>query len=221
MLRADIDGAILLVDCEVEGQFYEKCTHSAARVVPSPRTALPLLAMVQSRHISGVVAATSQFSPETILPPAVFQPNLGDIASLLVGSSCADRTIEEIGGAAWFKASSKDMGSLIDRLTALAWIIHNERPNAQEPLAVGGSTKLVNWSTLEPTFASAVGNAVRLSVETVQERGRVNLLSECDGMITVELAAEATTQFRPRGLTANRHCAPGHFLSMMLLQRLR
>ena len=59
MLRADIDGAILLVDCEVEGQFYEKCTHSAARVVPSPRTALPLLAMVQSRHISGVVAATS------------------------------------------------------------------------------------------------------------------------------------------------------------------
>jgi len=36
-------------------------------------------------------------------------------------------------------------------------------------------------------------------------------------MITVELAAEATSEFRPRGLSANRNCAPGDFLSMMRL----
>ena len=123
MLRADIDGAIMLVDYELEGQFYEKCTHSAARVVPSPGTALPLLAMVHSRQISGVVAATSRVSPEKDLPTAVFQPSLGDIASLLLSSSCSDRTIEEVGGGAWLKACGKDVDSLIDRLAALAWLI--------------------------------------------------------------------------------------------------
>jgi hypothetical protein len=90
MLRADVDGAIVLVDSDSEGQFYEKCTHQAARVVSSPNAALRLLQQVQARHIAGVVAAVTGPVHKQGHPDSVFQPALGDVASILLASASCE-----------------------------------------------------------------------------------------------------------------------------------
>ena len=217
MLRADIDGAILLVDNEIEGQFYDNCTHSAARVVPSPNAALSLLERIHSRQISGVVATVSSPSPQKQLPPAVFQPSLGDAASVLLNSKCADTTIEEIGGAPWVKACSKDIDSIIDRMISLAWLIHNERPQRDVPIETGRAAEFVDWSRLVPTFTVGGDPDIETFTKAVQAEGRFSLLGGCDGMLAIELISASTIHFRPRGLSASRTCTPADLLSMMRL----
>lgn len=226
MLRADIDGAILLADDDGEGQFYEKCSHQTARIVPSPSVALQLFERIQARHVKGVVAAVS--SPQALveLPECVFQPSLGDVASLLLSSRCCEPVLLEIGGAAWLKACDKEIGSgsLIDRTILLAWSLHLISTMAQKRLSPPMAESYVDWATLDllddPISAefgqSAVGKCAAFLIEGAT-KSRIDLLAECDGMIAVELLAAATRHFHPRGLQSNRQYAASDFVGMMRL----
>src|ERR1700730_3467581 len=83
MLRAGIDGAILLSDDDEEARFYEGCIHEEARVISAPPSALQLLDMLEKDGIQGLAAAVRGAKQQ---PTAlnVFQPSLGDTTSLLL-----------------------------------------------------------------------------------------------------------------------------------------
>lgn len=83
MLRAGVEGAILLSDDNEEARFYQRCIHDEARVVPAAEVALSLLEKMEERGIHGLVATARGVSPPPIAPN-VFQPSVGDVASLLL-----------------------------------------------------------------------------------------------------------------------------------------
>ena len=226
MLRADIDGAILLADDDSEGQFYEKCSHQTARVVPSPSVALQLFERIKARKVAGVVAAVSSPRARDDLPECVFQPSLGDVASLLLSSKCCEQALVEIGGSAWLKACDKEINacSLIDQAIRLAWSLDLVSALEHIHFAPAEAESYVDWTTLslsDERIANDFGRAAidRASVHFNESatKTRIDLLAECNGMIAVELLAASTRLFCPRGLRSSRQCAASDFLGMMRL----
>src|SRR4051812_255804 len=98
MMRADVDGAIWIVDDEHEGRFYEVASHERGRVVPAFGGAADVLDIVQARGLEGVVGVTHRAYPNhTHLP--LYRPDVGDVASILLITRGADRVVGEVGGA--------------------------------------------------------------------------------------------------------------------------
>ncbi|CRI63825.1 putative Diguanylate cyclase [Thiocapsa sp. KS1] len=224
MLRAEIDGAILLADDDREGPFYEKCAHEKARVVPSAAVARRLLERIQMRQVAGVVAVVSATRPEVDVAASVFQPSLGDIASLLLCSKCCEGVLEEIGGAAWVRACDKEVGSLTDRVVALAWSLQQFFVSEGVSLAQAAVSSLIDWSTLmfsdsdvANKFGPTSARSARSLLTESLAKSRVDLLRECDGMMAMELLACATREFHPRGLRSSRQSTTSDLLGMMRL----
>src|SRR5580658_8623119 len=98
MLRADIDGAVLLADDEEEARFYERYVHSSARVVAAPKAAASLLGALDQRGIEGVAAAVRGPAMPGAARENVFRPALGDVASLLVTSDGSHQAMMDVCG---------------------------------------------------------------------------------------------------------------------------
>lgn len=226
MLRADIDGAILLSDDDTEARFYEKCSHEVARVVPSHSVALQLLERIKARNVAGVVATVSNSQAVADLPNGVFQPSLGDVASLLLSSKCCEQALLEIGGAPWLKACDKESpaGSLIDRAVLLGWALDLTSTAEQKAFSPSMAESYIDWSSLvllDERIVSDFGASASLKIADFltegETRSRFDLLAESNGMIAVELLAAATRNFRPRGLESSRKYSASDFLGMMRL----
>lgn len=224
MLRSDIDGAIVLVDNNNEDQFYEKCSHQSARIVPSHTVASQLFDHIQTRRVNGVVAVLSSTLAKDDLPDGVFQSSLGDVTSILLSSKCCEQTLEEIGGATWVKCCNKEVGSLVDHMIALAWTMDNLFLTQQKTLNISEVATFINWSSLEPEYIelkTEFGSEIEIIVVNLfsvsKEKTRTNLLEECNGMLAVELLAEATRNFRPRGLQSKHQSDASNFIKMMRL----
>lgn len=226
MLRADVDGAILLADNDSEGPFYEKCSHPTARVVPSPCVAIQLLERIDARHVRGVVAAISSPRPMPSLPDCVFQPSLGEVASLLLSSKCCEQSLVETGGAVWLKACDKEIEarSLIDQCILLAWSLDVLSVKQPKSLTASLAVSVIDWETLSfshDRLASEFGQpAVASAVAALDEGGkksRIDLLTDCSGLIAVEILAAATRNFHPRGLRPSREIKSIDLLGMMRL----
>lgn len=201
MLRADIDGAILLADDDSEGQFYEKCSHQTARVVPSPSVALQLFERIKARNVAGVVAAVSGPRALGELPECVFQPSLGDVASLLLSSKCCEEVLVEIGGSAWLKACDKEIGtcSLVDHVIRLAWSLHIVSALEQKRFLPTEAESYVNWTTLsllDERIVTDFGQAAIDEASNILKEGatktRIALLAECN-----EVDPEVKTRIKP------------------------
>ena len=208
MLRADVDGAILIADDEEEARFYERCVHPTSRVVVSEGMALELVRIVWERGVAGVVA-TVRGRSSSDMAEGVFQPSLRDVASLLLLSSSCERALLEMVGESWLRASAKEVISLRDRLISAVWVL--QQIGAGEG-AIGETAlrdeDFVDWSSLEvqaerveAEFGRENSERVRIAAETLTVR---EMLCVCDGMRAVGLLAAATRRFRPLGLQPAR-----------------
>jgi len=224
MFRADIDGAIVLIDDESEGQFYEKCIDHRARLVSSHAIAFQLFEVLKARQIAGIATILSAPQARADIPDSVFQSSFGDVVSLLLNSGCCKKVLEEIGGANWLRACDKEVGSFIDRIIALAWSIENICVSEGKRLPLDKLSKLINWQNLEFSdndvcfyfSATSVINIANL-FNVSSTKTRVELLEECNGVIAVKLFSEATKYFYPRGLQPYRQTSESEFIRMMRL----
>src|ERR1700730_2239106 len=120
MLRADIDGAIWLIDDEEEARFYQRCAHNSARIVPAPGVAFRLLEIVERRGVEGVGASVRGLRGPECDRIDVFRPYVGDVASLLLGAPSSHPVIEDICGIPWVTASEKQIGPIRPRIVWIA-----------------------------------------------------------------------------------------------------
>lgn len=224
MLRADIDGAIWLSDDDSESRFYEKCAHPSSRVVSSPSVACQLLTYVKRRGIDGLVATIKAPTSRYNSLENVFWPELGDVASLLLESCCCDRTLEEIGGATWFKATEKEVGSLRDRAISTAWMFHQILQSTSLQPDLFSIEEFIDWNVVDisiPTINANFGTEAVAQIESqrarLAEMTRKNKLRECDGNNALRVLAEATKKFHPRGLQANQIVSAENIMGMLRL----
>jgi diguanylate cyclase (GGDEF)-like protein len=222
MLRAEIDGAIWLSDDDSEGRFYEKCAHPSSRVVPSPGVACQLLTHVTKRGVEGLVATIKVPNSDDSFPENVFWPGLGDVASLLLASGCCDRTLEEITGATWFKATEKEIGSLRDQAISLAWMFQQILQFSSLQSGLFSIEDLIDWNILDlsiPAIKANFGPDAVAQIESLRAylatMTREDRLRECDGVNAVRVLADATKKFHPRGLLANQVANADYILGML------
>lgn len=224
MLRADIDGAIVLVDDDEEGRFYEKCVHQTARVVPTCNLALEILSRINARRVVGVVAIVNTEARAQGLPDGGFRLAVGDVASLLVSSKCCEQTLAEIGGTNWNNAGKKAVGSLVDRIAGLVWVLERIFSKADKKLTLNRIGELLDWETVEISsteLTTDVGSMASIWIDELAEelatRSTTDVFAECSGLFVVELLAGATNRFRPRGIQSERQCAATDLQGMMRL----
>jgi diguanylate cyclase (GGDEF)-like protein len=226
MLRADVDGAILLSDDDNEARFYERCIHERSRVVPAQDIALPLLDRVELRGIRGVVATLRGTGPYRN-SPNVFRPFFGDVASLLLFSKSSDGVIGDVCGHPWLVACEKEVGPIRKRVAAIARLLQEARrvcleeclaePCFSDPSEiVEWSSFQLDWDRLDPILLSS-----GLAKEQLDQLRAVQLggdfrssLVGCDGMDAVRIFAAATSMYRPHGISSLREIDAASLLSM-------
>src|ERR1700722_8333611 len=226
MLRADVDGAIWLSDDGDEARFYERCASPAARVVPVLETAFPLLERVASRGVHGVVATSRCARPRPVAQN-VFQPSVGDVASLLLSAKSSAGAIVDICGQAWLTACEKEVGPVCRRAVWIARVIGRVRQLCIEEQVrdVPDLSGFIDWVAFELSWRQLdpvlIGSGLsRRAIEEVHAiRPADDLrsdLTECDGIDAAAVLAAATKMYRPRGIAAASQVeAPG------LVQMLR
>jgi diguanylate cyclase (GGDEF)-like protein len=229
MLRADVNGAIWLSDDADETFFYLNCAHETATVIPAPQVAVSVLRRVEERGLQGVVA-TSRGKQPPHDAPNVFQPSLGDVASLLMLSKAFDKVATEVCGNPWLTACQKEVGQIRQRVMWIARVIEGLRQvcarEGVHPPDTSDPCNLIDWSTFEPAWdrLSPVLITNGLSKEALKEIQamrpskdiRADLL-ECDGMDAVRILAAATQMYRPRGIPASSQAGPARLTSMLRL----
>lgn len=226
MMRADVDGAIWLVDDEDESRFYEQLAHSQSRVIPSFGAALDVLEAVTRRGAGGVVVVRKRVEPLTV-GESVFVPDLGDAASILLASKSTDRVLGEIGGAYWLTACARDFGGLLPWAVQLARqlaILRREYPIEHLPELSEQLDNFVDWSSMElkwSQLASAQTGAGFSEVllheaKSVPRECELPVgLHSCDGHDVVSALAAATRMCKPRGLSAYTSVSTTQLLSML------
>ncbi|WP_160167494.1 GGDEF domain-containing protein [Paraburkholderia kururiensis] len=220
MLRADVDGAILLADDDNDGKFYERVLHSSARMVPSPSMAMELLIAAQERGVSGVAAALNGRSL-TNTHHSTFQPGLGDTSAILL-ANCANDVLGEVAGGSWLRACEKEIGSVLIRAAAVANSVRKLQENSGVPITIDQILSAIDWSNFslseakltELFSADAVTNA-NAFLNANSPRSLPDLFAGCDGFAVVSVLAAATKNFMPRGLAAQSSCSTSELLGML------
>ncbi len=223
MLRAEIDGAILLSNEDSEGRFYEKCVHPSSRVVPSPGVACQLLTHVKQRGIDGLVATIRvSDAKDGCHLDDIFWPGLGDVASLLLVSESSERIIEELTGTPWFKSAEKEVGSLRDRAISISWIFEKMLQFISIQSHPFSIEDFIDWKEFDFSDSAAksnFGDDAVIRIQALRTRlPRVSLqekIRECNGMNAVKVLARATKMFRPRGLVAHQISEVDYILQML------
>jgi diguanylate cyclase (GGDEF)-like protein len=229
MLRADIDGAILIANESDDARFYEtRCTSEKSRVVPAPGLALQVLHAVETRGIKGVVATVNR--DINARHTNVFRPGAGDIASMLIASESCVPVLANIAGRPWMNAADRlgkpprEQAAHVTRvLNAIRSILIAEGKRAPDPEAM--LERIVNWNLFDIDWAvvSDFWEEFRLGRESVgslqhqfSERGELtaNLLT-CDGSDVIDTLAMATQRFQPRGIKPSQSVDRKSLLSML------
>jgi diguanylate cyclase (GGDEF)-like protein len=228
MLRADIDGAVLLADDEEEARFYERCVHNTARVVATPNAATPLLRALDERGIEGVVAAISRPKLARGDEDSVFQPSLGDVASLLLTSGGFQQAIADVCGGPWLSACEKQVGPVLDRAVWIARVLGRVRlacaVGNEASLEPDSLLKLIRWDSFEPAWGllgaelpggSGSSDEIR-ALRATPCGGNIKVgILECNGRDVASVLAAATKLFRPRGIKAIREITAPDLIAMM------
>jgi len=229
MLRANLDGAILIANESDDARFYEsRCTNDDSYVVPAYSYALQVLHAVEARGIKGVVATVNR--DVTPRRANVFRPGVGDIASMLVASESCAPVLGEIAGRSWINAADRlgkpprEQAAHVTRVIGAIrniFIAHGKSaPDTKAMLE-----RIVNWNLFEVDWdvVSDLAEEFCLSAEKVkslrvQFRERDDLRSDllrCDGADVIETLALATQRFRPRGIQPSKSVDGNYILSML------
>jgi diguanylate cyclase (GGDEF)-like protein len=216
MMRADVDGAIWLVQDDGEARFYEACAHESCRVVSAYGGVLELLDSIEALGIEGVVAVVRGASP--LEPPRqnVFWPSVGDAASLLLLSAGYDRAMADSCGRPWLEAARKAVGSLQSRAVKIARQLQMLRLACDgfgvRRLDADQTKGLIRWDTLDlawdkvRTALTGIPDGDLRAVKGLPESAQIERahMRECVGEDAVGVLAAATEHFRPRGIRADK-----------------
>lgn len=221
MLRADVDGAIWLVDDQEEGRFYERVAHEKGRVVPAFGSAVDVLRLVVERGAEGVICLPRKMTLAVAGMP-IYWPDLGDVASLLVVSRGADRVLGEIGGAAWLTACGREIGPILQRAAYLATVLEHLSSDGlvrEDQLAelVDWRSMCVDWqvASRQLTDSESMEKTIEEARALVPSDDLARLLQGCNGMNVVRVLAAATKYYRPRGIQPYRSVSAGELLSLL------
>jgi diguanylate cyclase (GGDEF)-like protein len=227
MLRASVDGAILLSDDDDEARFYEGCAHEQATVIPATGVAVPLLDKMEQRGVHGLVAAVRGL-PTSPTAPNMFQPALGDVASLLLFAKSSDRVIRDACGNAWLMACEKEVGPIANRVVSIARLLDSVRLKCEEEHVAyvddQEPSKFIDWKTFELDWGrlSAILEPKGLSQVAIQQVRNLEPgkdlrsdLVEWDGMEAVRILAAATRMYRPRGVAAYNEISHASLMTML------
>jgi len=225
MLRASVDGAIVLSDNDDEARFYDRCVHDEARVVPAPQIAIPLLDKLEQRGLHGLVA-TFRGSPTVTVASNMFQPSVGDVASLLLLSKRAESAIRDACGAAWLTASEKEIGPICERAAWIAALIQRFRAlcKSENLDHTQDVAAIIDWNVFEPAWASLAPLLIQRDNSEADLQGLRNTkperdlrlaLLKCDGMEVVDILAAATRMYRPRGIAASSIVEPASLIGLL------
>lgn len=225
MLRADLDGAIWVSDHDEEARFYEtRCAHHSSRVISAPNAALRVLSIVQDRGVAGVVAVLS--SPMEEVRPNIFRPEIGDVASILLGSESCSRVVSDLTGLDWAKACERAVGPAQHHAVRLARVFRDLRSDAEgSQQALLGTAPLlrsvISWESLSIEWSRVAelfrGNKAlgTLSADALRVRysGATDFRSDllhCNGFEAIEILTAIMREFRPRGLRSARQTVDFH-----------
>jgi diguanylate cyclase (GGDEF)-like protein len=228
MLRADIDGAVWLVDDDEEARFYLRCVHEKGRVVPAPNSAVRVLDLAQDRGIEGVVATVcGDEDAAGSNRPDVFRVSVGDVVSLLLISRGSDEVLVDICGREWLKACTKEVGPVLHRAIWIACFFASlgRLCGSEGALVfdVGSVSSLIQWDAFEPAWDRLSGLLGEIGLPgTILEEARGNCgespvrnILACDGMYAVHVLAAATRSYRPRGIRALRGVQAQDLVAML------
>lgn len=214
MLRADLDGAIWIVNDDDEGPFYEGCAHQNGRVVPTNGAAVAVLDELSRRGVEGVVAVVRGNEVRDVDGP-IFRPQAGDVASILLCSQSVDRVLGDIGGMAWLVACGREIGSLLGRSLWIARLFRTLRLLRPSLVVspIDNPDTWIDWTTFEINWRYAQATLVDLDLSNeavaalvsfpVGEDVRADAIL-CDGEDAVRVLAAATRLYRPRGVSARK-----------------
>jgi len=213
MMRADVDGAIWIIDDDDEGRFYEGAAHERGRVVPAFGGAAAVLDVVLARGLQGVVGVTRRSHPEHGHLP-LFRPDLGDVASLLLIARGADRVLGEVGGAAWLTACGREIGGILPRAIHIARVLERIFGDA---IGDDGWDQIMDWTSADVDWDVLKVAPERIAAaKQVESAARLEMgLADCDGMNAVRVLAGATRHYRPRGIPAYRGVTAQELLSLL------
>lgn len=207
MMRSETAGAILLVDHEAEGRFYDSLAHQNARVIPSPAMALEILFSATRRGIAGLAAAVRSTRATSDLSSFQFHPSLGDTSSLLLCSPNFERAIKNATGRTWYVSCEKEIGSLAIRCAAIACALNQIAASTPLSLDTDASLDFIDWSLLtlrEKTVSEAtsaeVYKKIQSSFEVNSKKTLRELLLCCDGDSAINIVAAAIERYQPHGL---------------------
>lgn len=207
MIRSETVGAILLVDHESEGRFYESLVHKSARVIPSSAMAIEIFISATQRGIAGLAVALRNTRVATGFSSHQFTPSIGDTSSLLICSSNFERAITNATGRTWYSACEKEIGSLAIRCTALACALERITKATTFSLDEEAASKLIDWSKLEllgdlisNTTSPEYNKEVQTQFIEDQKKSLRELLCNCDGDLAISVIASAIERYQPHGL---------------------
>jgi diguanylate cyclase (GGDEF)-like protein len=225
MLRANINGAIVLADDEEEARFYERLIHPSAQVIPAYNVAPALLVRLTEVGIEGVIATTKRPIHAELLDN-LFCPTLGDVASLLLSSSCYQSVISDVCGTAWIQAAEKVIGPLLPRVVNLARLFNPLRILTEEngrSLDIQEFIKEIDWKDLTikldemQPFSADAGLLAKAEdrVKSIAPLADNEGLMDCNGMDVIYILAAATQFFKPRGISAARKIQAVELLGLL------
>jgi diguanylate cyclase (GGDEF)-like protein len=225
MLRANIDGAIVLADDEEESRFYERLIHPSAKVIPAFDVADVLLERLTELGIEGVIAVGRR-TPGAHLLEGTVCPTLGDVSSLLLNSSACQGVISDVCGKAWIEAGEKEVGAILTRIVDLARLFNQLRVVAQEnrkALTIQQFINAIEWKTLKVNLVKLhpFGGDAQLTaiaealIESFTIMPLKEGLTECDGTDAIYILAAATHFLKPRGISAARNVEAAELLGLL------
>lgn len=207
MMRSEIKGAILLVDYESEGRFYNSLAHQDARVIPSHSIALDILNSATQRGVSGLTAAVRKITAANELTIAQFAPSIGDTSSLLICSSNFERAIINATGRIWYNMTTTEIGSLALHCTALAYTLEKISEKTSIPLEKEALLNLICWkrfSLLEDPIVNIIGatcfSEIKSEFANACKKTLRELLPYCEGDLVINIIAGAIKSYQPHGL---------------------
>lgn len=230
MMRAHIDGALLLAEAIEDAKFYEHCKHSEAKIVSvhSPGKVEFVLDNLDLMGIQGVVAVTNNWNGIDRHSHAnLLRPSLGDVASILIASDALNRALSETCGSNWLVASEKQVGPVLNRTIRVARVFdiirvsqQSENPQTskiQDPLQfVCWNTFELNWNTIESSLLT--DSSIQKIHKTWKDPLSADIrddIKNCDGRDAIALLAAATKNFRPRGIPANKAISYSDLTSLL------
>lgn len=205
MMRASVDGAIILADDPGEGQLLELGAHKSSRVVPAFGSAVLVLKEMYGRGVAGVVGVSG--APNVVPGLPVFAPSLGDLMSRVILSQSADRVLGEIGGATWLAACGSEIGELLPRAVLVARAL--TEAGLVPASGVPESRTLldqIEWRS----FTLKTAKMGQWPADDGVDRN----IAHCSGLSVVAVLAAATSSFLPRGLRAHREVGTDELSSM-------